>query len=132
MRTIAIALALLSVAAAAPAVVAAPRTGFEFGRSGGNIRPYTLKIDTRGVVRATGVAPAHRSRLNKLQLAAINRSAFLNDFASLPAFTACRGTLPDIAAELIRVGGHTVRVHGACVPRFNRLWAALSKAAVTT
>lgn len=128
MRTVAPIAVLLALVAVVPGASASPTTGFEYGRSGGNIRPFTIRIDTAGVVRATGAAPAHRHLLTKEQLAAINRSAFVNKFQTLPAVTACPGTLPDISARLIRVGGRTVRVHGACLTRFNRLWTALSRA----
>jgi hypothetical protein len=47
----------------------------------------------------------------------------------MPLVTSCRGTLPDIATQVIRVGGRTVRVHGGCVVRFNRLWTAMNRAA---
>jgi hypothetical protein len=114
--------------AAVPAASAAPTTGFELTRTGGNIRPFTLRIDTAGVVRATGAAPAHRRRLTKLELAAINRAAFVDGFQKLPLVTLCRGTLPDIATQSIRVGGRTVRVHGTCLAGFDRLWTALSRA----
>lgn len=111
-----------------PAASAAPKTGFAYGRTGGNIRPFSLTIATTGRVTATGAAPAHRARLSKLQLADLNRVAFVSQFGTLPVVTACPKTLPDIAAQWIRVGGRTVRVHGACLGRFNRLWKALDRA----
>jgi hypothetical protein len=125
-------LALLALAAAAlPAAAdASPKTGFEFGRAGGSIRPFAVSIATTGRVTATGAAPEHRTTLTKKQLADLNRVAFVTHFETLPATTACPNTLPDIAAQYIRVGGRTVRVHGTCVTRFNRLWTALSHAAV--
>jgi hypothetical protein len=49
-------------------------------------------------------------------------------FSTIPAVTACPKTLPDVAAEFIRVEGRTVRVHGSCIARFNRLWTALNRA----
>jgi len=109
-------------------VTALAQTGFAFGRTGGNIMPYRISIATSGRVTATGPAPAHTSLVSKLRLANLNRAVFDAQFDTMPAFTNCQGTLPDIAAQLIRVGGRTVRVHGACVPRFNRLWAAMSRA----
>jgi hypothetical protein len=125
---------LLVVAAALVAVQAAdasPKTGFEFGRVGGSIRPFTVSIATSGAVTATGAAPTHRRLLTKRQLANLNRIAFDIDFQTLPAITACPGTLPDVAADFIRVGARTVRVHGTCLRRFDRLWAALQKNALT-
>jgi hypothetical protein len=121
---------LLSLTLAAilvPAVAAAPSTGFEYGRTGGSIRPYSVLVSNAGKVGATGAAPAHRAHLTKQQLANLNRAVFDADFAHLPAVTSCPGTLPDIAAEYIRVGNRTVRVHGDCLKRFNRLWATLEK-----
>ncbi|MES1246432.1 MAG: hypothetical protein ABUS54_02010 [Actinomycetota bacterium] len=105
-----------------------PKTGFEFGRTGGSIAPFTLTVATTGAVHATGAAPDHRTRLSKEQLALLNRVAFVVDFEHLAPVTACATTLPDVAAQFIRVGNRTVRVHGGCVARFNRLWNALSAA----
>jgi hypothetical protein len=121
---------LLAAVAVAPAAAASPKTGFAFGRTGGSIRPFSLAISTTGRVTATGAAPAHRARLTQQQLADLNRTAFVSQFNTLAAVTACPHTLPDVAAEWIRVGGRTVRVHGSCLTRFNKLWAALNHAAV--
>jgi len=123
-------LALLALAAAAivPSADASAKTGFEFGRSGGSIRPFTVTIATSGRVTAAGAAPEHRATLTKQQLANLNRVAFVTHFETLPATTSCPGTLPDVAAQSIRVGARTVRVHGSCVSRFNRLWTALNRA----
>jgi hypothetical protein len=106
---------------------AAQQTGFSFGRVGGNIRPFAITIATTGLVTATGAAPAHRRIVSKAQLAELNRLVVATEFSRLPAVTACPATLPDVAAQFIRVGRRTVRVHGRCVARFNRLWTALSK-----
>ena len=122
---LALAAALFLVPAAA---AAAPKTGFAFGRIGGNIRPFTITISVDGSVKATGAAPVHRDTLTKQQLANLNRVAFVVDFERLPAVKACAKTLPDVAAGFIRVGDRTVRVHGGCVAGFNRLWTALSNA----
>lgn len=116
------------VALVAAAVLAAPQTGFAFGRTGGNILPFRISISAEGVTRATGAAPRHDRKLTKLELATINRVAYETDFLDLPSQKSCAGALPDAATQFIRVGDHTVRVHGSCVPRFNRLWAALSRA----
>lgn len=119
----------MAVLAAALVILAAsPHTGFEYGRSGGNIRPFTIAISTTGAVTATGAAPDHLRRITKARLADLNRTALEARFTTLPVVTACPGTLPDIAAQYIRVGGRTVRVHGACLKGFNRLWTALSRA----
>lgn len=116
------------VALVAAALLAAPQTGFAFGRTGGNIMPFRVTIATDGTIHATGAAPAHGARLTKLELATLNRIVYETSFAALPSSTRCRTALPDFATQFIRVGGRTVRVHGGCVARFNRLWAALTRA----
>ena len=115
------------VALVAAAALTSPHTGFAFGRAGGNIRPFRVSISVDAVVHATGAAPQHAAKVTKLELATLNRVAYETDFIHLPAATACRGALPDAATLFIRVGGRTVRVHGSCVPRFDRLWAVLVK-----
>jgi hypothetical protein len=115
-------------AAAAPAQTTVAPTGFAFGRTGGNIRPYTVAIANTGVVRSTGGVEVGKTRVTAAQLAALNRAATDATFALLPAATNCPGTLPDIAATFVRVGGRTVRVHGGCVPRYQRLLTALQAA----
>jgi hypothetical protein len=116
----------LIVALAHPGVTA--KTGFAYGRTGGNIIPFTVKIATTRAVTATGAAPAHVDTITKERLAELNRVAFVVDFSKLPASTLCKNALPDVAAQFIRVGARTVHVHGSCVPRFNRLWTALNRA----
>ena len=113
------------VALVAAAALTSPHTGFAFGRAGGNIRPFRVSISVDAVVHATGAAPQHAAKVTKLELATLNRVAYETDFVHLPASTACRGVLPDVATSLIRVGGRTVRVHGSCIARFDRLWAVL-------
>jgi hypothetical protein len=119
---------VLLAGALAPAAGASSKTGFAFGRTGGNIRPYTVTVSTTGKVTATEVAPEHVASLTKLELANLNRVAYTTQFATLPTFIACPSALPDVAAEFIRVGARTVRSHGACNGRFNRLWRALNAA----
>jgi hypothetical protein len=115
----------------AAALLAPAQTGFAYGRNGGNIMPFTVTIATTGAVKTSGPAPAHVSRLSKQQLANLNRIAYDVRFSTLPVVTACPNTLPDIAAQWIRVGGRTIRVHGTCLKGFDRMWTALSHAATT-
>jgi hypothetical protein len=111
------------------AAVLLPGThGFEFGRSGGNIRPFTVTISATGVVRTAGAAPKHIAVVSKHQLTVLTGIALAVRFSTIPAVTACPNTLPDVAAQLIRVEGRTVLVHGSCLKRFNRLWTALNRA----
>jgi hypothetical protein len=102
--------------------------GFEFGRTGGNIQPFTITISKAGVVRTAGAAPAHIGVVSKHQLTVLAGIALAVRFTTIPAVTACPKTLPDVAATFIRVEGRTVRVHGTCLTRFNRLWTALNRA----
>jgi hypothetical protein len=119
---------LLGVAglALAPAAAASQQTGFAFGRSGGNIRPYTVAIAADGRVTVSGPARVGRTRLTRTQIGVLAKLASDVRFATLPRTTDCSGTLPDVAATFVRVGGRTVRVHGDCVPRYTRLWKALA------
>lgn len=116
------------VVLALTAVLATSHTGFAYGRTGGNIMPFAISVATSGIVRSTGPAPVHVGLVSKEQLANLNRMVVETRFSSLPARTECPGALPDVADEFIRVGIHTVRVHGSCLKRFNRLWAALADA----
>ena len=113
----------------AAALLAPAQTGFAYGRNGGNIMPFTVTIATTGAVKTIGPAPTHVARISKQQLANLSRIAFDARFTTLPVVTACPNTLPDIAARWIRVGGRTIRVHGACLNGFNRMWTALNHAA---
>jgi hypothetical protein len=124
-RAVPVLLLLMLAASAASASSALQPTGFAFGRLGGNIRPYRVTIANSGVVRTTGAVEVRRTKLTALQLGGLNRIATETNFVTLPKATSCRGALPDVAATYIRVGARTVRVHGACVPRYQRLLRAL-------
>lgn len=101
---------------------------FAFGRTGGNIMPFTVTIAPGGAITRTGPAPGTRARLTRQQLAGLERTAAAVHFTTLPRATSCPGTLPDVAAQFVRVGSRTVRAHGGCVARFQRLWQALANA----
>ncbi|MDX6466585.1 MAG: hypothetical protein QOI27_1625 [Gaiellaceae bacterium] len=125
-RRIAPLVLLLGLAAGVlPAASAVQPTGFAFGRLGGNIRPYTVSIANSGTVRTSGAVEVGRMMLTSVQLATLNRVATETNFVKLPAATNCAGTLPDVASTFVRVGARTVRVHGGCVPRYQRLLKAL-------
>jgi hypothetical protein len=116
--------ALLVLTGVVPAAGAA-QSGFAFGRLGGNIRPYTVTITSAGGVGTSGAVQVRQTHVTAVQLASLNRVARDTRFTLLPATTNCSGTLPDVAATFIRVGARTVRVHGACVPGYQRLLKAL-------
>jgi hypothetical protein len=118
-------LVLLAVTGVVPAAGAVQPTGFAFGRTGGNIRPYGVTIANSGVVHTSGAVMIGRTHVTTAQLAALNRVATETHFTMLPAMTNCRGSLPDVATTYVRVGARTVRVHGGCLPRYERLLKAL-------
>ena len=125
-------LAAACLVAVVPAADASQTRGFAFGRTGGNIRPYTVAIANDGTVTVRGAADVGRLRLTRLQLANLNRVAIVTRFTQLPARTSCKGTLPDVAGTFIRVGAYTVRVHGGCLARYQRMWKALGAAVELT
>jgi hypothetical protein len=127
-RVAPIAVVLLAVAAAASADGAVEPTGFAFGRVGGNIRPFLVTIANTGVVHTSGAVSVRRTKVTSVQLATLNRVATETSFELMPKATNCSGTLPDVASTYVRVGARTVRVHGNCVPRYTRMWKALSAA----
>ena len=123
------ALAAVAVAAVVvPSASAAP-TGFSFGRLGGNIQPFTVVISANGAVRTTGPVSARTTPLSAQELQKLDRLAVAVRFAKLAKTTNCSGTNPDVAATFIHTGQRTVRVHGGCVAAYQKLWAALYRAA---
>lgn len=72
----------------------------EFGTKGGNIRPQKFVVTVSG-----GLAKQLRDQGGGV--------------------VTCKGTLPDVAAEYVRMEGRTFTVHGACVPYFTRIWNKL-------
>ena len=68
-----------------------------------------------------------RQALSRNLVASLSRRV-RNDFSAGVKSRQCRGTNPDIASDFIRAEGRTVRVHGACEPRFRRLWKTLARA----
>jgi hypothetical protein len=120
-------LGLLATALASGAT-ASQQTGFALGRTGGNIRPFTVAIAADGNVSVSGPVQAGRMKLTRTQVAALTKIAADVRFTTLPKTTNCAGTLPDVASTFVRVGARTVRVHGDCVPRYARVWRALTAA----
>lgn len=116
------------LAAAAPAAALPTQVAFAFGRTGGSILPFAVTIASSGAVRVSGPVRAGQRTLTSAELLRLTRLAKSVRFSSLPATTRCPATLPDVATTFVQVGLRTVRVHGSCVPRFTRLWSALSAA----
>src|SRR5579862_6293580 len=95
-----------------------------FGLGGGNMVPYQVTIQPNGVVRRSGSASARRSRLPAATVGQLRTRIEQAHLSSRE----CPGTLPDVGSQYIRVCGRTVRLHGACEPRFTRVWDALAHA----
>jgi hypothetical protein len=119
------------LALAVPAAPGATSPAITFGRSGGNIRPFTIAIGAGGTVTAKGVAVG-RHRLSTTTVDNLVRLARALHFFRLPATTTCPGTLPDVAFAVVHLhaGGRDreVRVRGDCRPHFTRLYRALAAA----
>jgi hypothetical protein len=128
------ALAIPLLFAASAAASAAPRVSpsYAFGRTGGNIEPFTISIAADGVVAVNGPV---RALVHQVSPAAMARLAVVfrtERFSKLPPATRCAGELPDIAAQFVTVRGATTRtvlVHGDCSPRFTKVYDALAQAA---
>lgn len=103
-------------------------TGFAFGRMGGNIKPYTVRIENNGVVRVQGAAMIHRKLLSAAQIGRLNLKAVEVQFARMPTRRNCASALPDVSFTFIRVGPRTVQVRGTCIPGYTQLWQALARA----
>jgi hypothetical protein len=118
--------ALAALTSLVPAADATTQpTGFAFGRLGGNIRPYIVTIANSGVVRTFGAVMVERGHITTAQLAQLNRVATETHFTVIPTSTNCHGSMPDVATTFVRVGARTVRVHGSCAPRYQRMLKAL-------
>jgi hypothetical protein len=135
------ALAVVTVALAVPLAVLAGSgkrqvsASFAFGRTGGNIRPFTVRIGKDGRLTTTGpvavadpvavLSPALRGGLAKLAQA--------EGFFAMPALILCNGVNPDVAARFVTIsaGGktRTVTVRGTCRTAFEELYAVIAAAA---
>jgi hypothetical protein len=130
---LAAALILAPPAAAASGTVGQPV--FEFGRTGGNIRPYEVRIMADGTIVGTGpVRITHvGTPVSAARRATLLRFARTQGFWSLPQRTLCRDSLPDFASLYVTIhtGGRTrtVSVRGGCSIRFGRIYRALAAAA---
>src|SRR3954464_14115113 len=111
MRLVAALLALpMTFLIASDAVAAHEPAGFAFGRTGGNIRPYTVRIANDGAVKVAGPVGVGHKKLTTIQIGRLNLKAVEVGFAKLPTMRSCSGVLPDVAYTFIRVGPRTVRV----------------------
>ena len=106
---------------------------FAFGRSGGNIAPFTVTIAENGSITTSGPAPKPlKPQLSPEGLTRLASLIATQHFSSLSHSTQCPGELPDFAFRFVtvktRLSSRTVRVRGECSPRFNRIYRGLSNA----
>jgi hypothetical protein len=105
---------------------------FAFGRSGGNIIPFTVRIGKDGRVTTSG--PVHVTATDAPLVAPLRNGlaklAQAEGFFSMPALISCSGVNPDVAGRFVTVTAagksRTVTAHGACKPAFEELYAVLS------
>src|SRR3989442_15880695 len=126
-RTIVMICTLLAALVAASAAPAQSAPVLAFGRSGGNIAPYTVSISATGHVTPVGVKVGKRD-VPPATLRTLLRLAASTRVSTMSSLTLCPQTLPDFAAPWIRIGTHRVAVRGACRPNFARLYTALTRA----
>jgi len=95
-----------------------------FGRTGGNIIPYTVSVSQAGAVTTSGPVTAPKA----IPVPAVNGLLVLaraERFSTLPARIQCAGVHPDVAGTFVSIAGRTVISHGACNRQFNELYAVL-------
>lgn len=134
-RSVLLLVALLLALPAGGAARTLDQPLFQFGRTGGNIEPFTVAIRTDGTLGHTGpVRLAHPdTTLSQVRLARLLALARAQHFWSLPRRTLCHDSLPDVAALFVTIHtagkSRTVLVRGDCSARFARIYRALSAAA---
>jgi hypothetical protein len=127
----AVALALTLVASGS----SARNPSFAFGRVGGNIEPYTVKISSSGALSRVGPVALKNpdKRLSSAALARLLALAVDKRFFALPRHTFCAGSLPDFASMFVTVSTatrtKTVFVRGGCNARFEAVLTGLETAA---
>lgn len=140
----ALALGIVTIALAVPLAVLAGSQAtsdtppsFSFGRSGGNIAPFTVKIGRDGRVTSKGpVTPAPTSTpLSSPLRNGLAKLAKAEGFFAMPTAIRCQGTLPDFASRFVTVSAagqtRTVSARGGCNAAFEELYAVIAAVAGT-
>ncbi len=140
----ALALGIVTVALAVPLAVlagahstreAAP--SFVFGRTGGNIQPFSVRIGKDGRVTAKGAVTAAppAAPLSSPLRNGLVKLAKAEGFFTMPTSIRCQGALPDFAARFLTVAvgtqTRTVTVRGGCSTAFEELYAVVAAVAGT-
>jgi hypothetical protein len=135
MKLLAITGALALGLALAASGSSARNPSFAFGRIGGNIQPYTVKISPRGTLSTNGPVALRNpdKKLSATALASLLKLATRERFFSLPRRISCAGALPDFASMFVTVSTatrtKTVAEHGGCSTRFEAVLTGLEVAA---
>ena len=99
-------------------------TPLAFGIGGGNMIPYRVTIQPNGVVRRSGSIKLRRTHLPGSTVRRLRSEIGRAGLRSRD----CKGTLPDVGSQYIRVGSRTWTVHGGCEKPFQRAWSDLAHA----
>ena len=125
--------AVIVVAFGAHGADGASTPRFAFGRSGGNIVPFTVAISGTGRISARGPVSPSRTSVPRRTLRSLLPLARREGFFTMPPTIVCSGTLPDFASFFVAVttssGTKRVSVRGSCNRRFADVYAKLSSAA---
>jgi hypothetical protein len=133
-----LAVCLVAAAVLPSAAGAKGQPAFTFGRRGGTILPFTVKIFPDGRVVATGaIRTIEHVIVTPEALSAMRKLANAEHFFAMRAYTNCHGTVGGLASNYIRVRigrrAKTVSLRGGCNKRFLELFDVLQAvAAVST
>jgi hypothetical protein len=134
MSRLALAIAAFAASGLCSGSVAGARTpvSYSFGRTGGNIAPFTVTIGALGAVHVQGPVQAQRQALSTSQIARLSLTLQRERIATLSPPRRCPGMLPDFASQFITIGSgpaaKTIVADGNCSARFKAAYAALAAA----
>jgi hypothetical protein len=120
---------------AASAHAAKAPASFTFGRTGGNIAPFSVTIARDGHMTTRGPVQLGKpdAVVSTAALTGLLKLAQAEKFFTMPGAVRCKRTSPDFAALFVTVaratGTKTVTVHGDCRPAFSQLYAVVSAVA---
>ncbi len=124
----------LAVAPPASAAGAKDSLAFSFGRRGGTILPFNVKIYASGRVTVRGsVRTLERVTVTSQGLAALRTLTRAEHFFSMPVFAPCQESVGGLATNYIRARlgkrDKTVHARGGCNKRFLQLFEVLKAVA---
>ena len=128
---------IATLAAPASSARASAPPVFDFGRKGGTILPFDVKIFANGRVLVSGtVRRMERVTVSPQALDGLRKLTNAEHFFSMPAATNCLKTIGGLATNYIRarIGKQdkTVSVYGGCNKRFLELFELLKAAAAVS